>query len=112
MPNKVLALVGLGIMIIAFLACLIMMGLEGYVCGLMILPIVLPLIFLGAVVVHLAKRYDKITSTEKLPVLLLPLFIFIFGSPIEKMLVVEKEKTMEVKSVIEFRTQTCRCTMQ
>ncbi len=102
LPNKILALVGLGIMFIAFLAGLVMVGLEGYVCALMILPIVLPLIFLGAVVVHLAKRYDKIKSTEKLPVLLLPLFVFLFGSPLEKMLVVEKEKIVEVTSVIEF----------
>jgi len=100
LPSKRLVLVGLVLCLAAFLAGLVTLGLEGIVCVLMVLPIVLPLIFLGAVVTHLANRYHALKTVDKLPVLLLPLFIFLFGSPLEKLLVADKKKVMEVQSEI------------
>jgi hypothetical protein len=102
LPSKRFAYVGLVISIIVFLFGLVTIGLEGYVCVIMTLPIILPLLFLGSIVSHLAKRYDKLKASENLPVLLLPLFVFLFGSPIEKMVTTEKEKIIEVKSEIIF----------
>jgi hypothetical protein len=76
------------------------MGLEGYICILMTLPIVLPLMFIGSIAAHFAKKYDQIKSTEKLPVLLLPLFIFLLGAPFEQSLVNNKNEIREVRSEI------------
>ncbi|HEX8313971.1 MAG TPA: polyketide cyclase [Flavisolibacter sp.] len=102
LPGKRLAYAGLIISIIVFLIGLVTLGLEGFICVIMTLPIVLPLLFLGSIVTHLAKRYDKLKASESLPVLLLPLFVFLFGSPMERMVVTEKEKVVEVKSEIVF----------
>lgn len=100
LPNKALALTVLVMTFILFLIGLIVLGLEGIACGLMILPIALPLIFLGAIITHLAERYQKIKASENLPVLLLPLFIFLFGAPIEKALVKSKQEIISIKSEI------------
>jgi hypothetical protein len=81
---------------------LISFGLEGYICVLMVLPLILPLIFLGSILTHLAKRYNKIKSTEKLRVLILPLFIFLLGAPIENLIVKNKKELIEIKSEIVF----------
>jgi len=100
LPSKRSALVGLTITTIIFLLCLIAMGLEGFICVIMTLPIILPLMFLGSVITHLVQRYHQIKSTDKLPVLALPLLVFLFGSPIEKLLVKNKQEIIEVRSEI------------
>src|SRR5438067_10627670 len=53
LPNKATALVALVITVIFFLIGLIALDMEGYICGLMVLPIVWLLVFLGAVITHL-----------------------------------------------------------
>ena len=100
LPSKRSAFVGLIITTIVFLVVLVTLGLEGYICVIMTLPIILPFLFLGSVIAHLAKRYEKLKASENLPVLLLPLFVFLFGSPIERLVVQDKEKIMAVKSEI------------
>jgi hypothetical protein len=100
LPSKRSAFVGLIITTIVFLIVLVTLGLEGYICVIMTLPIILPFLFLGSVIAHLAKRYEKLKASENLPVLLLPLFVFLFGSPIERLVVQDKEKIMAVKSEI------------
>lgn len=100
LPSKRFAIIGLIIATAVFLFGLVTLGLEGYICVIMTLPILLPFLFLGSVITYLAKRYDKIKASEKLPVLLLPLFIFLFGSPVEKWVTDEKEKIIQVKSEI------------
>lgn len=100
LPSKPLAITGFIICLIVFLFGLVTMGLEGFICVIMILPVVLPLIFLGGIVMHLVKRYHKIKAAEKLPVLILPLFIFLLGAPIEKLMVTDKKKVIEVRSEI------------
>lgn len=100
LPSKRLAYAGLVITVIVFLIGLVTLGLEGYICIIMTLPIVLPFMFLGSIITHLVKRYDKLKMTDKAPVLFLPLFIFLCGSPIEKFIITNKEKVVEVKSEI------------
>lgn len=100
LPSKRLAYAGLVITVIVFLIGLVTLGLEGYICIIMTLPIVLPFMFLGSIITHLVKRYDKLKMTDKAPVLFLPLIIFLFGSPIEKLIIINKEKVVEVKSEI------------
>lgn len=100
LPNKRTALVGLVICWVFFFIGLVTLGLEGILCVVMVLPVVLPLVFLGAVITHLANRYRLLKATDGLPVLVLPLFVFLFGSLVEKFLVADKKKAMEVKSEI------------
>lgn len=80
LTSKRLAYAGLVFTVIVFLIGLVTLGLEGYICVLMTLPIVLPFMFLESIITHLIKRYDKLKITDKAPVLFLPLFIFLFGS--------------------------------
>lgn len=100
LPGKRLAYAGLIITVIVFLIGLVILGLEGYICIIMTLPIVLPFMFLGSIITHLVKRYDKLKMPDKAPVLFLPLIIFLFGSPIEKFIITNKEKVVEVRSEI------------
>jgi hypothetical protein len=102
LPSKPMAYLGLVIAIIVLLVGLVTMGLEGIVCVIMILPIVLPLIFIVSIIIHLLKRYDEIKKFDNVPVLILPLLIFIMGVPIEKQLTQEKKTVIEVKSEIFF----------
>src|SRR4051812_23235453 len=67
LPNKRLVWIGLILCLIVFLIGLVSAGLEGILCVVMVLPIVLPLIFLGAVLTHLADRYRLLKTTDKLP---------------------------------------------
>lgn len=71
-------------------------GLSGLLCIIMALPIIVPLILLGYVIVHLAKRFKEIKSTESLSILLLPLLPFLIAAPAEHYLKIEREKIMDV----------------
>lgn len=102
LPKWKHAMVGTVICLFFFLLGLMILGLEGYICVLMVLPIILPPIFLAAVTTHLAKRYDKIKETENLPVLILPLFLFLLGIPVENKLGGHQKKIIEVTSAIQL----------
>ncbi len=71
-------------------------GLSGLICIVMTLPIIIPLIFLGYVIVHLAKRYKEIKSTERLSVLIFPLLLFVVAAPTENYLNDKKEAVIAV----------------
>ena len=98
LPNKKWAYVGGIISVVIFLLLLLIGKLEGFICVLLTLPILIPLIFLGTIITHLAKRYQQIKSTDKLPLLLLPLLPFLFGAPVERFLKSEKKQIIEVKT--------------
>lgn len=100
LPHKRSVVTGGVLCLIAFLIGLVALGFEGILCVVMVLPVVLPLVFLGAVLTHLADRYRQLKTTDKLPVLVLPLFVFLFGAPVEKAMVADKKKVIEVKSEI------------
>jgi len=102
LPSKPMAYLGLIIAVIFLLIGLVSMGLEGLVCVIMILPIVLPLIFIPGIIIHLIGRYRAIKKFDNLPVLILPLFVFLIGIPIEKQLTQEKKTLIEVKSEVTF----------
>ncbi|GAA4035522.1 hypothetical protein GCM10022409_20280 [Hymenobacter glaciei] len=59
-------------------------GLSGLLCIVMVLPIIVPLIFLGFVVSHLAARNQQLRERNQLPVLLAPLLLFVVGAPLEQ----------------------------
>ena len=62
----------------------------------MTLPIIVPLIFLGYIISHLAKRYKTIKSTDKFSMLLLPLFPFLIAAPAEHFIKKDKEVAIAV----------------
>ena len=97
LPNKRWAIIGAVITLIIFLAGLLTIGLSGFICAVMSIPIIAIPIFLSSVVMHLIQRYKEI-KTNSLPVLLLPLLIFISAAPTERYLKTEKRQVIEVKT--------------
>jgi len=102
LPNRNMTIAGLLICLFFFFIGIITLGLEGYICVIMVLPIVLPVIIVGALLTYWYKKKDASKKSAKLPVLILPLFIFILGVPIENYLVKEKKRVIEVASQIEL----------
>jgi hypothetical protein len=98
MPNKKYTLWGALISTVILLFGLYVPGLSGLLCIVMTLPIIVPLIFLGYVISHLFIRYQKIKSTTKLSVLLLPLLPFLIGAPAEHFLNHNKKEIAEVRT--------------
>jgi len=84
LPNKWWSIFGLIVSLGFTLVGLVTMGLEGAMCGLMSLGLLLPFIFLGALISHLIGEYRKIKGTTKLNILILPLFIFLVTAPFEQ----------------------------
>jgi hypothetical protein len=97
LPNRRMALAGAVIAAIFFLFGLLTMGLSGFICAIMALPLIIPFIFLGSVITHLAKRYKQIKE-GKLTVLLLPLLPFLIIAPAERFLKTDKRKIVEVRT--------------
>jgi hypothetical protein len=107
LPSRKWAYYGAIISAVIFLFLLLVGGLEGFVCVIMAIPILIPFIFLGSVIVHLAKRYRYLKSSDRLPVLLLPLIPFLIAAPIERIFKTEKKQLAEVKTerVYPYTTQ-------
>ena len=98
MPNKKYTLIGAVIATVIFLLGLYVPGLSGLLCIVMTLPIIIPMIFLGYIISHLARRYRQIKDTHHLSVLLLPLIPFLIAAPTEHFLKRDKEAIIEVKT--------------
>ncbi|MDB5267877.1 MAG: polyketide cyclase [Hymenobacter sp.] len=84
MPNKKYTLQGALLAAALVLLGLFIPGLSGLLCIVMTLPIIVPLIFLGYVISHLARRYRQLSASNRVPVLLAPLLLFVVGAPAEK----------------------------
>jgi len=101
LPDRGWAYLGASIATLFFLLLLLGMHLSGFICILMLVPLVIPLIFIGSILKHLTKRYREIEDeqfTNKLPVLLLPLLLFIIASPAERLLNDHKTDIVEVRT--------------
>jgi hypothetical protein len=98
MPKPKYTLIGAISAAVIFLMALYIPGLSGLICIIMTLPVIVPFIFLGYVLTHLGKRYRQIKETNKLPVLLLPLVIFLIAAPTEHFLKKDKEAIVEVRT--------------
>jgi len=73
-------------------------GLSGVICIVMAIGLVVPFIFLGYVIARLVKRYRLIKETNRLPLLVLPLILFLIAAPTEHFLKKEKETIIEVRT--------------
>jgi hypothetical protein len=98
LPDRKWAYYGSIVAAVIFMILLIIGHLEGFICVLMTLPIVVPLIFVGSVINHLYRKYNEIKSTDRLSVLILPLVFFLFGAPLERFFKAEKKQIIDVKT--------------
>jgi hypothetical protein len=97
LPNKKTVMYGGILAAVIFLICLIPFGLSGFICVIMSLPIIVPLMFLGSVLTHLIRRYRDI-KTDRLQILLIPIIPFLLVAPAEHYFKKDKEKIIEVKT--------------
>lgn len=100
LPHKNWAIYGLLTGLLIFLVLLLAGELEGFICVLMALPILIPLLFLGYIISHLFKRYKLLKANDNLKILVLPFFLFLFGGPLEKSLSDNNKQIIEVRSEI------------
>jgi len=98
LPNKRWIYLGAIITTLVLLIGLLMAGGSGFICIIMVLPLIIPLLFLGSVITHLVKRYKNIRSSTNLPVLLLPLLPFLLAAPIERIFKHDKKQVLEVRT--------------
>ncbi len=96
LPSRKLANYGALIAAVIFLFLLLIGQASGFICILMVLPIIIPLIFLGSIITHLINRYKEIKSGNKLPVLLLPLLVFLIAAPTEMYFKKQKKQIIAV----------------
>lgn len=98
MPVKKWAYIGGLVGIIIFILLLIVGGLEGMVCVLMSIPIIIPLVWVGILINRYLMRKGVIKPTNEVKILVLPLVITLLGSPTEKYLSDDKAEVIEVKT--------------
>ncbi len=100
---KTISLIGLVVSLIIFFLLLIIGGLDGMVCILMALPLVIGAIALGALVKYFVdKKQNKNKEGNLIKSSILPLFIFLgigFG---EKQLTKNNEEIISVKTEMTF----------
>ncbi|MEO6453231.1 MAG: polyketide cyclase [Ginsengibacter sp.] len=98
MERQKWAYLGLAIGLIIFVVLLLAGGLEGIVCVVMSVPIVIPLVWLGVLTNKYLIKKGRIKQSNNLKVLTLPLLFFLFGAPIEKFFYTDKVEVIEVKT--------------
>jgi hypothetical protein len=99
LPNIKLGYYGAGIAVICLFLALLDAAFTGFICIAMALGLIVPFFFLGIIINHLVRRYRDIRSTERFPILLLPLIPFLIAAPLENLL------NDKAKAEIEVRTQ-------
>lgn len=103
LPNKRYTFLGAVIATVITLIGMYVPGLSGLLCVVLAFPIIVPMIFLGYVIVHLVKRYRAIKSTERVSILVLPLLPFLIAAPAEHFLSDDRNSVMEVRTEQIFR---------
>jgi len=98
MEKQKWAYLGLAVAILIFIGLLIVGGLEGIVCVVMTIPIIVPLIWLGTLTNKYLTKKGIIKPTNNLNVLVFPLIFTLFGAPIEKYFYTDKVEIIEVKT--------------
>ncbi|UII20459.1 polyketide cyclase [Fulvivirga ligni] len=99
--DKKEAILGLILSLVFFLINLICIGLEGLLCTIMALPILLPMLILGwAIRRWYLKYYNKKKDGLSIYSIFIPMVILVVGVPIENTLVNHESQTIEVRSEI------------
>ena len=97
LPNRKWAYIGVVIATAVFLFGILTLGLSGFICVVMVLPLIVPLIFIGSVITHLISRYKDLKS-DKLSILILPLIPFMLAAPTEKLIAPIDKDIIKVKT--------------
>jgi hypothetical protein len=98
---KAISLWGLMISLVAFFLLLIVGGLEGMVCILMAMPIVIVAVALGVLLKYLIKRGSNANKKQDVAKsTIVPFCVFIVLGLVEKLLTSNQEFLVEVKSEI------------
>lgn len=100
LPRKGMGAIGLVVGVFIFLILLLLGQLEGFICVIMSLPIIIPLLFLGRAISHWLIKYKKSRSSDKFHVLVLPFILFLLGAPIEQKVVDDQKEIIIVTSEI------------
>ncbi len=98
MPNKKYVLAGVFLTTVFVLLGMAVPGLSGFLCIVMAIPIIVPLIFLGYVITHLVKRYKNIKGTNNLFILITPIIPFLIAAPGEHFLSQKNETVIAVST--------------
>lgn len=98
MPIRKWAYLGLVVGILIFIILLLVGGLEGLVCVVLTIPIIIPLVWIGIVINKFLIKKGVMKPTNNLNILVLPLLITLLGAPIEKYLYTDKVEIIEVKT--------------
>ncbi len=98
LPNKKYVFAGAILTTVLLLLGMAIPGLSGFLCIVMALPIIIPLIFLGYVIAHLVKQYKKLKGTTNLFILITPIFPFLVAAPSELYFNQEKNRIIAVTS--------------
>lgn len=98
MPYKKWLHYGVGFAFTIFILLLVLGKLEGMICVLMSVPIIIPLIFIGIEISNFLKKKGIFKPKNTLKVLALPIIILIFGVPIENFIFTNEAQIEEVKT--------------
>ena len=82
-PNKKAVVYGVILALAFFLFSIIALGIEGMVCTIFLLPLIIVPLFLGLIIAHLVESYGKIRREVKARMVWSPLLIFMLGVPLE-----------------------------
>jgi len=102
LPGRKTVMAGAILCTIVLLIGLYSLGASGFLCVLMVLPIIIPLMFFGHLIAFFIKRYLGAHDTDTLPVLLLPLFVFLIAAPVEQTLTKNEESIVSVSTTKIF----------
>ncbi len=82
-PNKKAMFYGAILALALFLFFIIIAGIEGMVCVIFLLPLIIVPLFLGVIIVHLIEKYRKVREEVRVRVIWSPLLVFILAVPLE-----------------------------
>lgn len=99
-PNKKAMSYGAILALAFFLFFIIIAGIEGIVCVIFLLPLILIPLFLGLIIVHLIERFGEIRKEVKVRMAWSPLLIFILAVPLEKAVVMDRRAIETVTTEI------------
>lgn len=98
MEKQKWAALGFLIGILIFLGLILGSALEGLLCVVMAVPIIIPLVWLGTLTSRFLTKKGIIKSRQNLNSLLIPLLFVLLGIPFEKFLFANHPRTEEVRT--------------
>ncbi|WP_286757139.1 MULTISPECIES: polyketide cyclase [Roseivirga] len=83
LPSTSSVVKGLLVAMLIFFVFCIVSGLEGLICTVFLIPLILPPVFLGFIIAHLFKQYRLLSRKSELSIRLSPLLVLLLLGPLE-----------------------------